>query len=383
MPPRDVEKVWSPPEESCAKEYSSPVLSPQARSIDSGVLSHSFSSMSTLPLHSGSPKGAGLEDEKAPWPTTKQRATPSRRTMAWRYAVVVTFLLCYYLLLRPADTICTSPKCLESCDVDSCTASYGSESAADSFDLDPKLDEDFTAQGLGYQTPSQRPLSRIQEGTGSKIPLEAHIMSKCPDAKDCLQKLILPAMEQISDKVDFNLSFIASVSEKSTEVDCKHGPGECIGNMLLLCAANLPFPPTNDDSLLPEVYPRTPIIRSLGFANCMLNGYSHIPNREFIHECAMEHGIDFDALNRCASQQDDDPDGGEQDGPMLSGLALLRESALRSDSLGIKTSCTVRLDESVWCVRDNGEWKDCARDAEGSNPRVLVDAVNKLWEERN
>lgn len=41
-----------------------------------------------------------------------------------------------------------------------------------------------------------------------RVALEAHIMSKCPDAQDCLQKLVLPAMEKISDKVDFELSFI-------------------------------------------------------------------------------------------------------------------------------------------------------------------------------
>ena len=41
-----------------------------------------------------------------------------------------------------------------------------------------------------------------------KVPLEAHIMSKCPDAKDCLHDMILPAMQNISDKVDFTLSFI-------------------------------------------------------------------------------------------------------------------------------------------------------------------------------
>lgn len=48
------------------------------------------------------------------------------------------------------------------------------------------------------------------QGFSSKrVPLEAHIMSKCPDAQDCLQQLIVPAMERISDKVDFTLSFIA------------------------------------------------------------------------------------------------------------------------------------------------------------------------------
>lgn len=42
----------------------------------------------------------------------------------------------------------------------------------------------------------------------SKIALEAHIMSKCPDAKDCLVDLILPTMQQVSDRVDFQLSYI-------------------------------------------------------------------------------------------------------------------------------------------------------------------------------
>jgi hypothetical protein len=45
--------------------------------------------------------------------------------------------------------------------------------------------------------------------SSNKVPLEAHIMSKCPDARDCLQQLVVPAMEQVNDKVDFDLSFIA------------------------------------------------------------------------------------------------------------------------------------------------------------------------------
>lgn len=160
-----------------------------------------------------------------------------------------------------------------------------------------------------------------------------------------------------------------------------HGPAECIGDMLILCAANLPFPPTEDGALLPQTYPRTPIIRSLGFANCLINEYQRIPERQFVHQCALEHGIDFDSLNQCASQQNDEPDNGENGGPPLSGVALLRNSALRSSSLGAKISCTLRLDEKVWCIHDSGEWKDCVQD--GSNPRVLADEVKRLWEERN
>jgi hypothetical protein len=48
----------------------------------------------------------------------------------------------------------------------------------------------------------------LAEDNVAKVALEAHIMSKCPDAKDCLQMLVVPAMEQISDKVDFRLSYI-------------------------------------------------------------------------------------------------------------------------------------------------------------------------------
>lgn len=40
------------------------------------------------------------------------------------------------------------------------------------------------------------------------VPFEAHIMSKCPDAKDCLEKLVVPSMVNISDKVNFTLSYI-------------------------------------------------------------------------------------------------------------------------------------------------------------------------------
>lgn len=58
------------------------------------------------------------------------------------------------------------------------------------------------------------------------VPLEAHIMSKCPDARDCLRDLVVPAMEKISDHVNFRLSFIGRYVQ-SSEVDesqCQHPP---------------------------------------------------------------------------------------------------------------------------------------------------------------
>lgn len=48
----------------------------------------------------------------------------------------------------------------------------------------------------------------MEEYLPRRVPLEAHIMSKCPDAKDCLHNLVLPAMQNVSHMVDFKLSYI-------------------------------------------------------------------------------------------------------------------------------------------------------------------------------
>ena len=50
----------------------------------------------------------------------------------------------------------------------------------------------------------------VPEQMAPRIPLEAHIMSKCPDARDCLRELIVPTMEKVSNQVSFNISFIGS-----------------------------------------------------------------------------------------------------------------------------------------------------------------------------
>jgi hypothetical protein len=53
-------------------------------------------------------------------------------------------------------------------------------------------------------------ISAERTGTKSPVPLEAHIMSKCPDARDCLKMLVLPTMQQVYNKVNFTLSFIGT-----------------------------------------------------------------------------------------------------------------------------------------------------------------------------
>lgn len=136
--------------------------------------------------------------------------------------------------------------------------------------------------------------------------------------------------------------------DTNNSIHCKHGPGECLGNMIALCAA--------------ELYPSNPVI-SLGFSNCLVSSYSKIPSRELVESCALEHGLSFDDLNGCISEEG-------------KGLDLLEQSVERSQVAGVTKSCTVRVDNKMWCIRDGGEWKDCEH---GSDVRSLVKEVKKLY----
>ncbi|KPI38052.1 uncharacterized protein AB675_1154 [Cyphellophora attinorum] len=158
-------------------------------------------------------------------------------------------------------------------------------------------------------------------------------------------------MANVSDKVDFTLSYIGTVDPKSDAVTCMHGPSECLGNIIQLCAAKI-YPD-------PKQY--------LGFTNCMMADYRQIPERSLVEECAFEYGIDFNTLNACIS------DEGE-------GIELLRASVERSRNAGVTFSCTVRLDDEVRCIRDGGQWTNCDG---GSKVTDLVADIDELYKKRN
>lgn len=207
----------------------------------------------------------------------------------------------------------------------------------------------------GYQNGGLEGSSNDQKegNVYAKVPLEAHIMSKCPDARLCLQELVVPSMEKISDKVDFQLSFIGKLDPGSDAVECMHGPSECLGNIILLCAERL--------------YPSA--ILHLGFANCMIGDYTKIPDRDFVEQCALEHGLDFQKINQCASDELD------------SGAQILRDSVTRSAKAGAAKSCTVRVGGDEWCIIDGGQFKGCKDGKEGISS--LVDEVQTRWDKLN
>jgi len=159
-------------------------------------------------------------------------------------------------------------------------------------------------------------------------------MSKCPDAQYAFQHLVAPSLAELASRdgtpLNYTLSFIGHTT--GTEISCKHGPDECLGNMLHLCGASLA-------SSLPQ---------SISWSSCLLRSYEEIPARALVERCAQEAGVEFDAVNRCVS------DIGER-----GGAAMLRRGVQWSEHVGARTSATVRVAGRVVCIRDNGEWKEC------------------------
>ena len=136
--------------------------------------------------------------------------------------------------------------------------------------------------------------------------------------------------------------------DTNDSIHCKHGPSECLGDMVELCAGHL--------------YPDDPVI-SLGFSNCLTSSYPKIPSRGLVESCALEHGVSFQDLNNCISEEG-------------KGLDLLMRSVERSEAAGVTKSCTVRVNNKPWCIRDGGEWKDCQG---GSDVQSLVAEIERLY----
>lgn len=95
----------------------------------------------------------------------------------------------------------------------------------------------------------------------------------------------------------------------------------------------------------------------------MTLNYSQIPDKDLVQYCSLEHGIDFEQVNDCLSDEG-------------IGTELLRKSILRSQEYNVTKSCTVRLAGQFRCIRDGGKWYDCPG---GSEVADLVRDIEKVY----
>ena len=55
---------------------------------------------------------------------------------------------------------------------------------------------------------------------------------------------------------------------------------------------------------------------------CLTRDYRHIPQRSLVEDCALEHALDFNELNNCATRDDG-----------AYGVGMLRDSVQRSSDV--------------------------------------------------
>ncbi|KAF3918433.1 hypothetical protein ABW21_db0201420 [Orbilia brochopaga] len=200
----------------------------------------------------------------------------------------------------------------------------------------PNVEAVHIGYGGSVEELSIVPNSAPATGAAGKapVPVEMFVMSKCPDAKFCVANLVVPAMSRLSDagKMILKPTYIGTPDDSTGGVACMHGPGECLGNILELCAY--------------EKFKSDPK-KWLGFTYCMGQDYHNIPSTELMENCAREHGMDPKVLSTCAESNDP-----------KEGVELLRTSARRAKSMNIEISCTIQVKGKTICVRDDNKWNE-------------------------
>jgi len=186
----------------------------------------------------------------------------------------------------------------------------------------------------------------VQSSPSDKVKVEFFVMSKCPDAAYC-EATFAPALYQLSPILDLSFDYIAQRDTAVTlaNITCPHGEGECEGNRQQLCA-----------QLLSSPHPLT--LQYLNFTTCQAASYRTVPTNAI--ECAQQAGFDADKLQSCVSSV---------------GQQLLLDSVNYSRARNQSVSCSVLVDNNMWCQRDS-TWKQCN---EGTTGDSLITAVCKRY----
>ncbi|KAJ2956492.1 hypothetical protein NQZ79_g7666 [Umbelopsis isabellina] len=183
-----------------------------------------------------------------------------------------------------------------------------------------------------------------QGSTTGAVPVELFVMSQCPDAISC-ESAFAEVFKQVTVPTTLDINYIAQPNPaEPLQFSCKHGAQECYGNMQQLCYKHVHGSET-----------------WLSFIQCMNTDRAAIGTDEWAKTCAEKHGKAYGQIADCLL------DG--------TGIRLHAQSAARTSSLGITTSCTIYVDNKPRCVRDGNEWKNCPG---GSSISDFVKTINDV-----
>jgi len=176
----------------------------------------------------------------------------------------------------------------------------------------------------------------------SLVNLHFFVMSMCPDAKLC-QQLYAPVIEQVGSIVNFTIDYIATQdSDTESGFFCKRGDPECFGNMGQLCAKKY----------YSENY------QWYDYVLCQIEDQSTIPDS--LKPCAAKIGLNAETLEQCAYGDE--------------GKKLLLNSITTTESYGITRSCTMYLENELFCIHDGG-WQNC----QANTVESIVDHICTIY----
>jgi len=158
------------------------------------------------------------------------------------------------------------------------------------------------------------------------VRVDLFVMSKCPDANVC-ETTMSPVIQQVGSIVDLHVNYIAQQdSSQASGFTCMHGQTECWGDIQQLCAY----------SHYSQNY------TWWNFVLCQDQSQGTIPNNG--QSCSQTAGMDWNTINNCTT-------GAE-------GSNLMSASIKYTDSQNIKVSCTMYVENQLYCIHD-GDWKQC------------------------
>ena len=186
----------------------------------------------------------------------------------------------------------------------------------------------------------------LQSLPSDKVKVEFFVMSKCPDAAYC-ENVFAPSLYVLSPILDLSFDYIAQRGSAVSlgNITCLHGEGECEGNRQQLCAQLLSSP-------------RPLTLQYLNFTSCQAQSYRAVPTNA--DSCAKQTGFDATKLQSCVTSV---------------GQQLLLDSVTYSRSRNQSVSCTILVQDQLWCQRDS-TWKQCN---EGTDGDSLITAVCKRY----
>ncbi|KAI8336933.1 hypothetical protein BC941DRAFT_353210 [Chlamydoabsidia padenii] len=178
------------------------------------------------------------------------------------------------------------------------------------------------------------PLFRVNSAEQPEwpVPVDLFVMSKCPDAVYC-ESVFSTVLKKVKVDVALNINYIAQYNGSEPFppfVYSMHGTSECLGNVQQLCFRH--EYPTREDW-----FP---------FTLCLNEHYHQIgQNDRLAKDCGNKRlGRSYSTVEKCTN------------GTL--GVGLLTESAQLSKQLGVRSSCTVFVDNKLRCIHD-GSWKNC------------------------